>query len=247
MVLRTRWTTRFCGLPRQLAGDSCVRLQTLQRLQTPSSNINDSWRDRAAVSNERSGIESDALKCDVRPQHVLSHIRDTLGRVECTTATYELFWGVPWFTQWVQLWTDRRLDAFTEPWLQAKVIGGDEGGQGETDRICRCSSNWSHHRSSSNFVWRAAGAHFCGIYHAGGAPEIAWNIHAKMAAEPTKVFIDCTSVTISNNVNAENFFRLKLLVSNDITSSSVLLCETAVSFLNIRERQPHLQISSGES
>ena len=32
-------------------------------------------------------------------------------------------------TQWVQLWADRRLDpAFTEPSLQAKVIGRDKGG-----------------------------------------------------------------------------------------------------------------------
>ena len=30
-----------------------------------------------------------------------------------------------------------------------------------------------------------------GIYHEGGAPEIAWNVQAKMAAEPTKVDIAC--------------------------------------------------------
>ena len=36
---------------------------------------------------------------------------------------------MPILTQWVQLWADRRLDlAFTEPWIQAKVIGGDKGG-----------------------------------------------------------------------------------------------------------------------
>ena len=37
--------------------------------------------------------------------------------------------GLPVLTQWVQLWVDRKLNpAFTEPWLQAKVIGGDTGG-----------------------------------------------------------------------------------------------------------------------
>ena len=29
------------------------------------------------------------------------------------------------------------------------------------------------------------------FYHEGGAPEIAWKIHTKMAAEATKVFIAC--------------------------------------------------------
>ena len=31
--------------------------------------------------------------------------------------------GLTVLTRWVQLWADRRVDpAFTEPWLQAKVI-----------------------------------------------------------------------------------------------------------------------------
>ena len=44
-------------------------------------------------------------------------------------------------------------------------------------------------RAHISQVRRAAGAYQFGIYHEGGAPEIAWKIHAKMAAEPTKVFI----------------------------------------------------------
>ena len=40
-------------------------------------------------------------------------------------------------------------------------------------------------------VRRAAGAYQFGICHEGGAPEIAWKIHAKMAAEQMKVFIAC--------------------------------------------------------
>ena len=36
--------------------------------------------------------------------------------------------GLPLLIQWVQLCADSRLDAaITEPWLQGKVIGGDNG------------------------------------------------------------------------------------------------------------------------
>ena len=45
--------------------------------------------------------------------------------------------GLTVLTQWVQLWADRRLDpSFTEPWLQAKVIGGDKRRrQGQANNI----------------------------------------------------------------------------------------------------------------
>ena len=46
-------------------------------------------------------------------------------------------------------------------------------------------------RAHISHVRTAAGEYKCGIYHEGGAPEVAWKIHAKMAAEPTKVFIAC--------------------------------------------------------
>ena len=46
-------------------------------------------------------------------------------------------------------------------------------------------------RAHISHVRRAAGAYQYGIYHEGGAPEIAGKIHAKMAAEPTKMFIAC--------------------------------------------------------
>ena len=46
-------------------------------------------------------------------------------------------------------------------------------------------------RAHISQVRRSAGAYQFGIYHEGGAPEIAWKIHAKMAADPTKVFIAC--------------------------------------------------------
>ena len=41
-------------------------------------------------------------------------------------------------------------------------------------------------RAHISQVRRAAGAYQFGTYHEGGAPEIAWKIHAKMAAEPTE-------------------------------------------------------------
>ena len=73
------------------------------------------------------------------------------------------------------------------------MIGGDKGG-GKARPIAFeemllkmvISSMLRAHISQ---VRRAAGEYQVGIYHEGGAPEIAWKIHAKMAAEPTKVFI----------------------------------------------------------
>ena len=46
-------------------------------------------------------------------------------------------------------------------------------------------------RAHISQVWRAAGSHKFGIYYEGGAPEIAWKILAKMAAEPRQGFIAC--------------------------------------------------------
>ena len=78
------------------------------------------------------------LRSDVRQQHVLTHIRDAERqahpgpsgeRNSHISALLISLRGLTVLTQWVQLWADRRLDpAFTEPWLQAKVIGGDKGG-----------------------------------------------------------------------------------------------------------------------
>ena len=42
-------------------------------------------------------------------------------------------------------------------------------------------------RTHISQIRRAAGSYQFGIYHEGGAPEIAWKIHAKMAAEPDGV------------------------------------------------------------
>ena len=121
--------------------------------------------------------------------------RLTQDRVESATLLMSPR-GLQVLTQWAQLWADKRLDpAFTESWLQAKVIGGDRGG-GKARPIAFeemllkmvTSSTLRAHVSQ---VWRATGAHQFGIYHEGGAPEIAWKIHAKMAAEPTKVFVAC--------------------------------------------------------
>ena len=79
--------------------------------------------------------------------------------------------GLVTLTKWVQLWADKKLDpAFTEPWLQAKV---------------------SILQAHTSRVRRATGSHQRGIYHEGGALEIAWKIHTKMAAEPKKAHIAC--------------------------------------------------------
>ena len=87
-----------------------------------------------------------SFKSDVRQQHVVTHIRHAkrqahLGpsgeRNSHISALLVSPRGLPILTQWVQLWADRRLDpAFTEPWIQAKVIGGDQRRrQGQTGSL----------------------------------------------------------------------------------------------------------------
>ena len=136
-------------------------------------------------------------KSDVRQQHILTHIRDAKRQAhpgpsgERNSHTSALLLSPRSFailTKWVQLRTDKKLDeAFTEPWLQATVVGlrpsrGDAPQAG--DIICDPCEPVSQ-------VRRAARSYQCGIYHEGGPREIAWEIHAEMAAEPTKVSIAC--------------------------------------------------------
>ena len=75
------------------------------------------------------------------------------------------------------------------------MIGGDkEGGKARPkafEEMLLKMVTSSILRAHISQVRRAAGAYQFGIYHEGGAPETAWKIHAKMAAEPTKVFIAC--------------------------------------------------------
>ena len=77
----------------------------------------------------------------------------------------------------------------------AKVIGGDKGGgkarpTAFEEMLLKMVTS-SILRAHISQVRRTAGAYQFGIYQEGGAPEIAWKIHAKMAAEPTKVFVAC--------------------------------------------------------
>ena len=86
--------------------------------------------------------------------------------------------GLRVLTQWVQLWADKRLDPnFTEPWIQAKVIGGDKGGRKARsiafEEMLHKMITSSILGARISQVWRAAGAYQFGIYHEGGAPQIA--------------------------------------------------------------------------
>ena len=120
--------------------------------------------------------------CDVQYQNVLAHIRDAKrqahpgpsGERNSHIASL-LAWhrGLDILTQWVRLWADRRLDpAFTEPWIEAKVIGGDKGG-GKAKPIAFeemllklvTSSTLRAHVSQ---IRRAVGSYQYGIYHEGG-------------------------------------------------------------------------------
>ena len=189
-----------------------ARLLRGSKLLSPTEATADAIEQLYQTSNEaqrRTDAEFVAApfspKCDVRQQHILTHIRDAKRQAhpgpsgERNSHIASLLVsprGPTVLTQWVQLWTDKKLDlAFTELSLQAKVIGGEKG-EGRARRIAFeemllkmvTSSILRAHISQ---VRRAAGSYQFGIDHEGGAPEIAWKIHAKMAAEPTKVFIAC--------------------------------------------------------
>ena len=84
--------------------------------------------------------------------------------------------GLQVLTRWVQLWANKRLDpAFTEPWLQAKVIGRDKGGGKARpiafEEMLLKMVTSSILRAHISQVRRAAGAYQFGIYHEGGAPK----------------------------------------------------------------------------
>ena len=78
---------------------------------------------------------------DVQQQHTFTHIRDAErqahpgqsdGRNNHISALLVLSCGLPVRMQLVELWADPRLDpAFTEPWLQPKVIGGKASPTGD--------------------------------------------------------------------------------------------------------------------
>ena len=81
---------------------------------------------------------ADTLRCDARPQHAISHIRDAarharpapIGeRGSHLAVLLTSPRGLRLLNQLGMLWSDRRLaSAFSEPWILAKVIGGDKGG-----------------------------------------------------------------------------------------------------------------------
>ena len=77
-------------------------------------------------------------KSHVWQQHILTHIRDAKrqahpgpsgegkSHISALLASQR---GLVILTKWKQLWADKKLHpSSAEPWLQAKVIGGDNGG-----------------------------------------------------------------------------------------------------------------------
>ena len=179
---------------------TAARLLRGSKLLPPTDATADAIEQLYQTSDEAQKRTDDAfeetthwLKSDVRQQHVLSHIRDAKrqghpgpsGERNChISALLVSPRGLQVLTQWVQLWADKRLDpAFTEPWLQAKVIGGDKGG----GKARPTAFEEMLLKMVTSSILRA---HISQVRRAAGT-EIVWKIHVKMAAEPTTVFIAC--------------------------------------------------------
>ena len=158
----------------------------------------------AAQSRTNAAFEPFAQfpKSDVRQQHVLTHSRHAEKTSSPTTEwrAQQSHLGTAGVATWpcdthemgCNCGRDKKLDsAISEPWLQVKVIGGDKSEEARQGRLLsrRCSSRWRQHRHCEP-TSRRCGERL-GHTNEGGAPEIAWKIHTKMAAEPTKVFIAC--------------------------------------------------------
>ena len=105
------------------------------------------------------------LKNVVRQQHVFTYIRDAKRqahpgpsgeRNSHISALLISPRGLTVLTQWVQLWAGKRLDpAFTEPWLQAKVIGRQRRPQ-DGHIIGTASSHFAGSESSWNIsIWNS--------------------------------------------------------------------------------------------
>ena len=134
-------------------------------------------------------------KSYVRQQHIPTHMRDAIR-----TSASKTEWRakqVHFSSRVVATWP---VGAHTRGTIVGRQESqGDRRRQGEEARQGRLplrivtSSTLRAHISK---VRKVAGSYQFGMYREGGAPEIAWNINAKMAAEPTKVFNACDTTNL---------------------------------------------------
>ena len=158
-------------------------------------------RTRAAFS----GPTPAGGRADVRPNHVRDHIRDARRHAHAgpsgernshVAALLTSPRGLAVLTQWADAWSNRRLSsACTGPWLQAIAIGGDKGnGKARPiafEEVLLKLATSTCVRAQLPVVRQTAGAHQYGVYHRGGATHLAWQIRARMAAHPTRVYVAC--------------------------------------------------------
>ena len=142
---------------------------------------------------------------DVRPNHVRDHLRDAHRqahpgpsgeRNSHIAALLASPRGLAALHRWARAWAGDCLPpAFTSPWLDALVIGGDKG-EGKArpiafeEMLLKLASSAAL-RAQLPQIRRAAGSYQYGVYHSGGAPAAAWTVHAHMAERPDLVYIAC--------------------------------------------------------
>ena len=143
---RTQKTTDYGGRRRQQTEDNCR--ERPDSSEAPNSSrqrkrrlmrLNSSTRRAVKPKQRTDGAFEETthwLESDVKQQHVLPHVRDAKRqahprpsgeRHSHISVLLISLRGRTVLAHWVQLWADRRLDpAFTEPLLQAKLIGRDK-------------------------------------------------------------------------------------------------------------------------
>ena len=145
------------------------------------------------------------LKADLRQSHVRDHIRlarrhahpgPSGERNSHVAALLSSPRGLHVLTRWASAWANHSLPpALVSPWLQAVVIGGDKGaGKARPiafEEVLLKLATSATVRAQLPNVRRAAGQYQFGVYHSGGAPQLAWHVRARMAARPHHVFVAC--------------------------------------------------------
>ena len=102
--------------------------------------------------------------------------------------------GLPLLRRWAHAWGSSQLSsAVKAPWLHAIVVGGDKG-EGKArpivfeEMLLKLASSATV-RSQLPSIRRAAGPRQFGVYHTGGAPQVAWEVNTQMAAQPGMLYI----------------------------------------------------------
>ena len=159
-----------------------------------------------AIERNAHGIDPPGPRvagADIKPQHIREHIRNARAyahagpsgeRNSHIAALLSCPRGQPVLLRWARMWSQPGLsDEFRNPWLQAIVVGGDKGGGKARpitfeETLLKLASSAAV-RCQLPMVRRAAGHRQFGVYHSGGAPQVAWEVKCHMAAQPDMVYV----------------------------------------------------------